>query len=325
MRRMSGAAGGWLPFAVAVLSCGRGPAPIPGAGAAPPSMDAGAPCGVASTCPYGLTCCDGACLSVNRDARGCGTLSCQATNLCPPGLSCCGDFCIDLARDGANCGQCGRACGGGEFCSGRDCLPLGFAKLCDVPQATVVNDGAGDRGAGGVLGAALASVCVPAPTVRALAPNTDAGSSLIDPRTGEPLAGIGDLLAVAGGPDVQPLVRYLERSASPIYYSAERWPTLAFVARGRGEVVEFDSSQITSVHDFAVLELVLEPSSGTLSLVCYGVGGEGTAAGAWYFANRVLPTAAAWPQSWALLEWSAAANGTAGFADDTFRIVAQGN
>jgi Cys-rich repeat protein len=113
--------------------CGRACRPLNGAG----RCTAGA-C-VVTACEPGFADCnmrpeDGCEVSLNSDARNCGTCGtacpsgqvCQmgrCSMVCMPPQTLCGTTCTTLATDANNCGACGRACPTGQVCIGGACQP----------------------------------------------------------------------------------------------------------------------------------------------------------------------------------------------------------
>ena len=59
-------------------------------------------------------------------------------------------------------------------------------------------------------------------------------------------------------------------------------------------------------NDVFLVELAIDPASGTLALVTYGLcsPGNGTQAAAWYWANVMLPNRSTYTDSWYLYEWT---------------------
>lgn len=150
-------------------------------------------------------------------------------------------------------------------------------------------------------------------------------TGVLNPSTGAPLGGTGQLLVAAGGPDVQMLVSYLEAGPSPVYYSSTNTLVPAFVDRSTGATLaSIPMASVTPTHDIFLLELVVDPVSGVLSFVCYGVDSSGTAAGAWYFQHNVLAAASSAMQHWMIIEWTAQAGGVGPAQGDTFEVVASG-
>ncbi len=299
-----------------------------GPGSVDAGPDAGLSCSDPTSCPNGLSCCNHFCASLNRNARDCNQTSCDGTHLCPHGLTCCGDLCSDLARDSTNCGACGAACASNQFCSGTACFAVAFENVCADPSVTVIADQGGDAPSDMQLGAALNAACSPASPFSVIAQS--AGTGLLDPVSGAPQTAAGQMIATAGGPDVELLVHYLEAGASPVYYSADSvsgpLQSIAFIARDGGATLATTSAgSLTGSHDYFLVELVVDPSSGTLAFVCYGFSSTGTVAGAWYLSHLLLPATAGVSQAWRIVEWTAQDGGTGPATGDSFALVASGN
>ena len=86
---------------------------------------------------------------------------------------------------------------------------------------------------------------------------------------------------------------------------------------------------VSPAHDFFLVEVVKDPISGTFSLVVYGIESPGTRAGAFYFANVMLPDivgadVTTFTQAWYIYEWTAADAGAGPSLGDTFTLVDSG-
>jgi hypothetical protein len=137
------------------------------------------------------------------------------------------------------------------------------------------------------------------------------------------------MLVVAGGPFGQLLVKYLETTAgiTPIYNFYDSTVN-QFRSRGPGDagadplLVNAMQSEITDSHSFFMIEMVIDPASGTLVFIVYGSNAAGTLAATWYFSEKMLPARATFDKSWYIYEW------TDGDADktpsdgDQFKLVA---
>jgi hypothetical protein len=235
--------------------------------------------------------------------------------------------------DIGHCGSCSIACDGSQFCGTNGCAAATFANICANTKTTKLLNGlAPDDEANDVIQRGITSTCSPAPTA-ASAMQTLPG--FINPSTGQPVAGAGNLLTITGGYVVQKLVKYLDSiAATPIHLvaGADQWEY-----RGRGPreagvdaedsndplVASIPYDQATSSHDLFLLELIRDPTSGTLVFIVFGQEAESTAAGAWFFANELLPNRANYGKSWYVYEWTG--TGDAGpSSSDTFHVVASG-
>jgi hypothetical protein len=86
---------------------------------------------------------------------------------------------------------------------------------------------------------------------------------------------------------------------------------------------------VSATHDFFVVYVAKDFTSGTFSLVIYGVDFAGTRAGAFYFANVMLPSIVAadvttFTEAWYLYEWTMADGGAGPSLADTFTQIAAG-
>jgi len=200
-----------------------------------------------------------------------------------------------------------------------------LANVCNSKKATFLLDGLQtDQEATAMLQAAIAARCTPAPMAMAVSQSV---STAINTTTGQPVAGGGELLVAAGGDSAQRLVNYLEDSGtSRVYNEYDGLNTLWIKRRDASNtiVATVTRTTLTPTHDFFLVEVVVDPISGTLSFVLYGLDSPGTKAGAYYFTNTMLPSITTYTNSWYLYEWMGLnADGTPG-PGDTFTQLASG-
>ena len=273
----------------------------PGLDAAEPGLDAAEPGLDAATDPPDAACAPAACRSRAcwLNGSGCAPV-CSGAATCLVGLDCCDGTCRDLSRNPAQCGACG--CPSGQFCSESACLAASLGNVCANPRATVVLDGLSlDDQAGLKLASALSTGCSPAVQVSQVL-QADAGFLAED---GRPDLGPGETFVAPGGGFGQRGVRYLDQAElSPVGVTADA-TGLVFFGRASGQTIaREDFTNLTDHHDLFVLEMVVEPVSGTLCLAAYGLMGPGTVAAAWLLENQVLPARASYSKSWYVFEWS---------------------
>jgi hypothetical protein len=257
------------------------------------------------------------------DGRVCGTGVCSAPCIgtCDAG-TCCSGRCVDLARDDAHCGACGNLCTATSFCDGVACRPTLVANLCEPSSVVVVLDGLGDDDDAGARLATLLSTCAP-PVPTTFVPAADAGA-YFDVATGEPWVHGGAALGLMGGPFGQKMVGWLERTGATQVRFAATATDVLFVRQDGGVVAQAPFALSNASHDWFVLELVKDPQRGSASLVSFGFGGAGTAAGAYFLANQVWPTRSAWTKAWYVVEWTDVdASGTP-TAGDAYTVVGSG-
>jgi hypothetical protein len=245
------------------------------------------------------------------------------TSSCPGTLSCCGGFCTDTRKDPRNCGACGNACDKAQFCTGTACDDAVLKNVCGNPQATVVRDPfPGDNDAGQLLGMALASGCMPMTTIRVV--DEDAGIAE-DPASGRPLTGPGDTLVAGGGLFGQTSVAYMEsKGLTPLAVGTSGANLVIRNTKTNADLVSVPSTMVTAQHDYAVLEVSVEPVSGTLCFFGYGLNLSGTAAAAYYYQNNIVPNRAMYSAAWYLYEWTDTDNSGSASAGDTFTLIASG-
>jgi hypothetical protein len=177
---------------------------------------------------------------------------------------------------------------------------------------TILLDGLGiDDDAATVTRDGLVARCSGPPAVSIVAQGT---SGAINPTTGQPVTGGGNLLVTNGGPFGQLLLRYLETSGiSPVYNYYDTTVSRLY-GRGGGAdggpdggsdplIVDQLQSSLDDSHGFFVVEMIVDPASGTVALAIDGLDSVGTTAGTWYFVNKMLTNLGAFGKSWYVYEW----------------------
>jgi hypothetical protein len=270
------------------------------------------------------------------NAGTCGPRCGDGGAACTGNLVCCNEHCVDTTRDPRYCGACGTTCSATQFCGNAStpvCRDVLLRNVCNTKRGTLLLDGTDDDDASQVLRTAIQTHCVPVPVLTTVGQGL---STAINPTTGQPLVGGGELLVAAGGDSWQLLVRWLETSGtSHVYNTTDGTTRLEWKRRGGsgdgGDTVLklVDLTMVNASHDFFLLEVVKDPISGTFSLVVYGVDSAGTRAGAFYFANVMLPSivgdaATPFTNAWYIYEWTGADGGTTPSMSDTFTEIASG-
>src|SRR5690349_5048963 len=139
------------------------------------------------------------------------------------------------------------------------CPAFAVRNLCDSPRTTLIKDEfPADNASNAMIQQALVENCVPAPAATTL---EKGAAGPIDPMTGRPLAGTGDLLTIAGGAYVQKTVEYLDLiGATPVYLISQTsgWQ---YISRSPGNpvIAELPSETFGPTHDIFVIELVRDP------------------------------------------------------------------
>jgi hypothetical protein len=241
---------------------------------------------------------------------------------CSSGLTCCSGTCVDTSLDPRNCGSCGNACGSASFCTGTACVPAVLANICDNPRATVVLDPfIGDNQASLAVGSAVLSTCM----IDAGVPQvyeSDAGDV---GTTWRPSTGVGNTYIACGGAYGQHGVSYLDDNGLTSLYLITDGTTAWFDDRNTLlAVVTTPVSSLTAHHDFFFLQVTVEPTTGTLSLMGVGILGPGTAAAGYYASAVVIPAYATYTDAWYAYEWTDTNGDSIANAGDTFTLVAQG-
>ena len=261
-----------------------------------------------------------------RDAGDAGDTSDAAPiGTCPAALTCCSGWCIDTTADPRNCGGCGNACSSNQFCTRVSCDDAVLKNVCDNAMVTVVDDPySADNATGAALGAALMGGCGMHPGVVARTTDEDSGVAQ-DPGTGRPLLGPGETLVAGGGYFGQASVSYMEQNALVSIYSGNDG-TNSWIRKSKTNtnIVYITTSTLTMHHDYFVLEVGVEPVSGTLCFYGYGLLAPGTAAAAYYFQNDIIGNLSTFSNAWYVYEWTDTNMDGTPSAGDMFTQVSSG-
>jgi hypothetical protein len=272
------------------------------------------------------------------NAGTCGPRCGDGGVICTANLVCCSEHCVDATRDPQHCGSCSTTCAANQFCGNAStpaCKDTLLRNLCNTKKATFLLNGLSeDDASSDIMKNAIMSLCMPVPTLVSAPQST---STAINNTTGQPLVGGGDMLVAAGGDSTQLLVSYLETSrTSPVYNESDgvtqlQWKRRGGAADGGDAVIAtVDFSTITPTNDYFLAEVVKDPISGTFSLIVYGIESPGTRAGAFYFANVILPDivgadVTTITQAWYLYKWTSTNPADAGPSlGDTYMLVDSG-
>jgi hypothetical protein len=235
--------------------------------------------------------------------------ACSAANPCADSkLTCCDDHCVDTKKNASHCGACGVKCTtGSQFCNGVSCKETLITNVCETANATLIQDGiTEDDTAGTAIGTALGG-CTPAVTVRTVLQAAVEGNTTLNilATGGAPLAGPGDMLVTAGGEFGQHLVKYMETKSSAPVISSQAGTTITFARRSNGQVLRtLQEADLTTSHDFALIAIAVDASSGTLTLMAQGLLAPGTRAASFYLSQVMIPTPATYDQAYYLYEWT---------------------
>lgn len=256
---------------------------------------------------------------------GCGA-ACTSAGDCSGGAPCCDGRCTDTQRDIAHCGGCGLACSESQFCGRKGCTGVALGKVCESAQGALVLSGlSGDAAESALLLSALESGCSPAP---ALSTVDQSQTNLLNPVTGQPVAGGNQLLVTLGSIYRNNLVSYIETNRiAPVYLVPLPGDEPAFEFRhsGSGQVLLHGTQAGENAsHAHFLLQIVRDPPSGTLIVSAYGYWAEGTVAARSYLTHQVLPALSTYSDSWYIYEWTNANADPAPDAGDTYRLVGSG-
>jgi hypothetical protein len=241
---------------------------------------------------------------------------------CSASTSPTGGFCTDTSKDPRNCGSCGTACSQTQFCTGVACDDVVLKNLCANPKATWLTDSYGpDNTAGNAMGNAFAT-CMPPVTI--LTVNDDGGVAT-DPVSGRPLAGGGNTLVAGGGWFGHASVLYMDNQRlTPLIVANDGSNAWIRNQKTSVNIVFASIASLTPHHDFFLLELSVEPASGTLCFFGYGMLSTGTIAAGYYFQNTVMPNLSTYTDVWYVYEWTDTNNDAVPNAGDTFALLGHG-
>jgi hypothetical protein len=217
------------------------------------------------------------------------------------------------------------------------CEPATFSNLCDNPNETLIFDQYdADNAAAVEIGTALQSAC----GMNLVIPAHDDGGVLADagvlnPVSGEPTTGIGNLCVIGGGSFGQQAVGYLdEKALTDVYIRAVEDDAgvldLLFTDRGGPgaptDVASEPYSATTTNTDYFLLQMSVDPATGTLCFMTLGITSVGTTAGAYYAANHFIANGAfaSSTKSWLVYKWTAAGDAGVVSEQDTFTLIASG-
>ena len=295
-------------------------------------------CSATSPCGANQTCCNGRCQNLQTDEANCG--ACGVT--CGANQACCASSCTATTTN-VNCGACGVTCTADQFCDGSQCRAKTFPNFCANPNVVALRDAQPlDIAATNVLASTITQYCS-SQTNLVFANTTD--PAYVQQDAGTLLLGGGYSVVTAGGPFPNLPVKWLERTkkVTPVYFSNNTQgtefyfkrrlaadagvPDPIIVTRQQAACTGVDGGLSGQSNDVFVVELAIDPASGTLALITYGLcsPGNGTQAAAWFWANVMLPNRSAYPNGWYLYEWTDTNGNTAPDMMDTFTQLASGN
>lgn len=246
-------------------------------------------CVADSECAEGRVCSLGSC-----------TDKCSDENECSSG-SCCAEHCVDTTSNVNHCGGCDIACSEAQFCGVSGCTDTMLSNVCEQGKAVALLDGLStDDPATRALLATLGGCSTP-PTTREVSQDE---RDVINPDTGRLIAAGTELIVAAGGDFGQKLVNYFETAAIAPVFDTVSGDNLEFHLRDGGQaIVSVPAKSITDKHDYFVVELVRDPTTGAVALVTYGLGSPGTNAAVWYFANVMFADRENLTSDWYVYQW----------------------
>jgi hypothetical protein len=253
---------------------------------------------------------------------------CTANDQCGDAATaaCCAGYCTDTSRDPKNCGTCGNACSSSQFCTGTACDDAVLANVCANPRVTVVLDPySQDDDAGSTIGQALVASCSPAPTLRNVSQDA---VGILSPATGAPFGLPGDTFVAGGGSYGQRIVGYMDTAGqTPVMLGSDGVNDWFAKRATMAQIVNVPVTDLTSTHDYFLVELAIDGASGTLCTFGIGMFTPGTLAASVYAKGELIPNRASYTDSWYVYEWTDSTTaGTQGVPDmsDTFTLIDHG-
>ena len=253
-------------------------------------------------------------------------IPCDDAGMCSGALTCCTGTCVDLHHDPRHCYACGVACTSTQFCTPTGCDEAVFTNVCVNGAATVVNDPyTPDNDAGATMGYALQG-CTDAGIALAIVPQTQPGVLIPDGDAGwQPNTGVGNTLVAGGSWWGQLSVAYMDDHAlTPVYFTNDGYTSKIFQRATGLTLVSTPDSMLTANHDYFILEMAVEPQSGTLCLFGQGIFDKGTTAAAYIAATQIIPDRANHPAPWYVYEWVDGDMDGVPNAADTYNLIASG-
>lgn len=296
-------------------------------------------CSATAPCGANETCCSGRCEALQTDPNNCGVCG----RACGANQACCAGACKSTLAT-TDCGACGVTCTADQFCDGVSCKDKTFPNFCANRNVVAIRDGIPlDNAATGVLASTITQNCS-INTNLTFADDND--PTVVNQDGGALLLGGGYTVVTAGGPFPNLPVKWLERTqkVTKVYFSNNTPGTEFYFKRRLAPdagmpdpiiVTRLQSACLPgadgggggATNDVFLVELAIDPASGTLALITYGLcsPGNGTQAAAWYWANVMLPNRNTYMDSWYLYEWTDTnGNGTPELTD-TWTRLASGN
>ena len=286
-------------------------------------------CTDANTCAPGCkdnaACASGVC-GVMHDCQSCvSDLECSAPHVCgnnqcaaactadqegtatgcSTGLTCCSTHCVDATTDAAHCGACGTACGAGQFCGVGGCHDSTLAGICAIAKIALVLDGQdGNAIPGRAIASALQAACSPAPTVREVSQDV---ADAVNVTSGRPVAGGDELLLAPGGFFFARLTNYVSTTpVAPVYGKLSTdGASQEYRKQGTDALIATEPNDGPhDASDYLLIQMMREPTSGSLILNTQGFWQSGTNAASWYVVNQMLPTLSTWTKAWYVYKWT---------------------
>ncbi|HEV3190398.1 MAG TPA: hypothetical protein VGY54_07865 [Polyangiaceae bacterium] len=218
------------------------------------------------------------------------------------------------------------------------CETATFANLCHNQSATIFFDSYdADNQSALLMATALQDAC----QVTVISPaRNDAGAvadpNVLDPVSGQAKTGIGNLCLIGGGSFGQRAVAYIDSHSQSnvvvgfdttdagvleVYFTDRTVPSAP-----KKIGIEAPYSATNNTHDYFLLQLTVDPATGTLCLEAMGLTAQGTIAAGYYAAKHLIESGAyaTSSKSWLIYEWTDEDDGGVPDDNDTYALVASG-
>jgi hypothetical protein len=193
--------------------------------------------------------------------------------------------------------------------------------VCEVSTGVVVSGlFVPDADAGVAIADALINACLPRDVSVTVIDQNDGG--LLNPLTGAPL-GAGRMFVVAGGSFGQRAVAWAEDTGVAPVTALEVGTDLNIIGPDGGTLTTIPLSQFSAGRDYFVVQVIRTPR-GSVLFNTHGYFGPGTAAGAWWVVNRMLPMRTLQTSRWYVYDWEDTNTNLIADQGDTFTALASG-
>lgn len=190
-------------------------------------------------------------------------------------------------------------------------------------MATVIEDGnPAESAAGAMLATIIASACGSTANVRTV---HEGDPGILDVVTRRPLLGPDDLAFVGDHRYSQDVMRYLSMADTPVVWTYSSAIHEFRDRQSNALIVSVPQSEIDGSHDIGVIEITVDPMSGTVVLTAFGLTPEGVAAAAVYYREFLASGITTDTKSYYVVAWTNVdADPAPGYPGDTFVLLGSG-